>query len=154
MSNSNNSLNPVNNWKQYLNNIDYEFLMNFVENTKNGIKHDQMVILLGSGTNGKTTLINQIINYIGPNACQYLIKKNTNHNGETKLFVKKDDDTVNKYSSIIKEILSNDPYYVNNTNNANIIGAINTLDNIDMGLAKRIKVIHMTHTFGQLACYN
>ena len=46
-------------WKQYLNNNegDYEYLIQFVENVKNNIPNDKMIILVGIGANGKSTLI-------------------------------------------------------------------------------------------------
>ena len=57
---------PFRHWKPFLSNGDYEFLETFINNLVNNIPNDLMLILSGNGgRNGKTTLINEIKNYIG-----------------------------------------------------------------------------------------
>lgn len=57
-------------WKPYLSVGDYEYLNTFVTNIENNLPNDKMVILSGKdGRNGKTTLINEIVQYIGESNC-------------------------------------------------------------------------------------
>lgn len=57
------------NWKQYLSDDDYEYLIQFVENIKNNIPNDKMIILHGKERTGKTTLVNNIMSYLGDELC-------------------------------------------------------------------------------------
>lgn len=59
----------LDNWKQYLSDDDYSFLVTYVENVKNDIPNDKMIILCGPGRNGKTTLIQDIQEYLGKDIC-------------------------------------------------------------------------------------
>lgn len=52
-------------WKNYLNENDYDFLINFIKNMENNIPNDKILILDGKPGTGKTTLINEIKNKIG-----------------------------------------------------------------------------------------
>jgi hypothetical protein len=55
-------------WKPYLSNEDISYLRTFVYNIKHNLPNDKMIILSGkNGRNGKTTIINEIIQYIGEN---------------------------------------------------------------------------------------
>ena len=54
----------LNSWSQYLKADDYEFLIQYVENVKNGTINDKMIILAGPGRTGKTTLQNDIKRYL------------------------------------------------------------------------------------------
>lgn len=57
-------------WKPYLSEADVSYLITFVDNLKNNVPNDRMILLSGkNGRNGKTTLINEIIQYIGENNC-------------------------------------------------------------------------------------
>jgi tRNA uridine 5-carbamoylmethylation protein Kti12 len=56
-------------WKQYLTNDDYNYLIQFVENVKNNISNDKMIILSGPPRSGKSTLINHIQEYLGDEIC-------------------------------------------------------------------------------------
>jgi len=56
-------------WRQYLSEEDYLYLINFVENIKHGIPNDQMIILYGKSSSGKTTLISDIEYYVGKYRC-------------------------------------------------------------------------------------
>lgn len=57
------------NWKQYMAKDDYDYLIQFVENVKNNVPNNKMIVLQGPGCNGKSTLMREIK--------QYLNEKNT-----------------------------------------------------------------------------
>ena len=62
----------LNSWSQYLTAHDYDFLIQYVENVKNGTPNDKMIILAGLGRTGKTTLQNDIktyLNLLGEELC-------------------------------------------------------------------------------------
>jgi len=59
----------LDNWKQYLTNDDYNYLIQFVENVKNNISNDKMIILSGPPRSGKTTLKNDIQEYLSDEIC-------------------------------------------------------------------------------------
>jgi hypothetical protein len=58
-------------WKQYLRNEDYEYLIKYIENIKNNIPNNKMIILSGLSRTGKSTLKNDILTYLGE-ICQNL----------------------------------------------------------------------------------
>ena len=62
-------LHHLDNWKQYLTNDDYNYLIQFVENIKNNISNDKMIILSGPARTGKSTLKNDIQEYLGNEIC-------------------------------------------------------------------------------------
>lgn len=64
----------LDNWKQYISLEDYNYLVTFTENIKNGLTNDKMIILSGPGRSGKTTLKNNITSYLGDELCGKYIK--------------------------------------------------------------------------------
>lgn len=68
--------NPVTDWKNFLQHEDYNYLYHFVENIKNGNKNDKILLLLGPSRTGKSTLINQILSYIGHLNCTNQLLRN------------------------------------------------------------------------------
>lgn len=60
---------PLGRWESYLTAHDYRYLMQFVQNVKLGFPNDKMLILYGTGRNGKTTLIKEICEYLGEEIC-------------------------------------------------------------------------------------
>lgn len=52
-------------WAQYLKQDDYDYLIQYIENVKNNIPNNKMIILSGKGRTGKSTLINDISHYLG-----------------------------------------------------------------------------------------
>lgn len=60
---------PLARWERYLTSEDYRYLMQFVQNVKLGFPNDKMLILYGTGRNGKTTLIKEICEYLGEENC-------------------------------------------------------------------------------------
>jgi adenylylsulfate kinase-like enzyme len=61
--------NEINSWEQYLTNEDYVYLVQYIENIKNGISNDKMIILAGPGRSGKSTLKKNITSYLGDEMC-------------------------------------------------------------------------------------
>jgi predicted AAA+ superfamily ATPase len=60
----------LDNWKQYLYVTDYNYLIQYVENIKNNIPNDRMIILSGPGRTGKSTLQTDITSYLGNEKCE------------------------------------------------------------------------------------
>ena len=54
-------------WKKYLSVEDYNYLVVFVDNIRNDVRNDKMIILCGTSGTGKTTLLDDIYNYIVSN---------------------------------------------------------------------------------------
>ena len=63
------ALHHLDNWKQYLTNYDYSYLIQYIENIKNNVSNDKMIILSGPSRTGKSTLINDIHKYLGDEIC-------------------------------------------------------------------------------------
>jgi ABC-type phosphate/phosphonate transport system ATPase subunit len=59
----------LDNWKQYLTNDDYDYLIQYIENIKNNIPNHKMIILSGPSGTGKSTLQTDIIAYLGKENC-------------------------------------------------------------------------------------
>ena len=57
------------NWKKYLNLEDYEYLIEYIENIKNDIPNDKMIILSGTSRNNNTTIKTDIQTYLGYELC-------------------------------------------------------------------------------------
>jgi tRNA A37 threonylcarbamoyladenosine biosynthesis protein TsaE len=58
------------NWSQYLQQEDYEYLIQFVENVKERLPNNKMIVLAGPGRTGKSTLKNEIKAYLGNDLCE------------------------------------------------------------------------------------
>jgi predicted AAA+ superfamily ATPase len=61
--------NEINSWEQYLTNEDYMYLVKYIENIKNNISNDKMIIFAGPGRCGKSTLKKNIASYLGDEMC-------------------------------------------------------------------------------------
>ena len=56
-------------WSQYLTQDDYNYLVQYVENVKNNMSNDEMIILSGDPRTGKSSLKTDISNYLGSELC-------------------------------------------------------------------------------------
>ena len=65
------SLHYLHNWKQYLIEDDYDYLIQYIENVKNNISNNEMIILSGPARTGKSTLMDDIKKYLGDEYCGY-----------------------------------------------------------------------------------
>ena len=59
----------LDNWKQYIKYEDYQYLVQYIENIKNNVSNDKMIILYGPSRSGKSTLKNDIQTYLGDETC-------------------------------------------------------------------------------------
>jgi len=66
-----NAANAFEGWFQYLQQADFEYLIQYIENIQNGIPNHEMIILLGPPCTGKSTLIEDIHSYLTPEFCQW-----------------------------------------------------------------------------------
>ena len=64
------------NWNKYLENDDFEFLVDMIDRIKSDTATApfDLVVLQGTGGNGKTTLISDVVEYIGQSALNKDIK--------------------------------------------------------------------------------
>jgi tRNA A37 threonylcarbamoyladenosine biosynthesis protein TsaE len=56
---------PLEPWRPFFEENDFEDLIQFVEKTKHNIANNKLLVLFGTGQNGKTKLMKEIANYIG-----------------------------------------------------------------------------------------
>jgi len=101
----------------------------FVDNLKNNRPNDKMIILSGkNGRNGKTTLIKEIIQYIGENNCYDCAPDNNVFNGIESYH--------KKQVPLLKNII---------TYKQSIIADTNRIENVNPSLLEVSKVINMYH---------
>ncbi|NDA89587.1 MAG: hypothetical protein EBY20_01540 [Alphaproteobacteria bacterium] len=135
----------LSNWAQYLNDDDYEYLIQYVENVKNGTPNAKMIVLAGPARTGKTTLQNDIKSYLGEELCQ-------------EWPVRSAGDAI--YNETLKRLglfTGIDEIYRSRKSNQAIVNFIkfkqsfiadtNHFDKINSALLDHIRIIHMTHVF-------
>jgi chromosomal replication initiation ATPase DnaA len=130
----------LNGWKQYLDADDFEYMLNYVDNIKNNMPNNKVMILFGTGNNGKTTLINQISNYIG---------KQKFKSRYTYDFTKTES---NGFVVHFSELDNYNDYVIQNMlhliqNGQFVIIDDNTLEHMNNILLNNSKVITMKHVF-------
>ena len=130
----------LDNWKQYLIEEDFEYLINYVENCKNNLPNNKLLILLGSGGNGKSTLIKEISNYIGN---ENFRQCDTNGSAFLEPIVKlihipAIDEYTNKYIQQLKNVIQYGQSIIAETYNN---------ENINKKLLDCVRVIKMEHKF-------
>ena len=125
-----------------LSNDDKDYITTFVNNATNNLKNDKMIILLGSGKNGKTALLNEIKRELDDDAF-YCVRLNFGDflNKPRRKMVFLDDGWSFRYKDTctLKYLLAN--------KTENIIATANTLTGIDDGLLEKSIIIHMKHVF-------
>ena len=126
-------------WKQYLSKTNYELLLHNIENAKQNKTNKKIIILSGSGKNGKTTLLHEIMFYLHPEKCyEYNM-------GEDDYY-----DNINKKNVIIHGGIEN----INLTllhnlleDNVNIFCCTNYLDLVEPDILTHSRIINMKHVF-------
>ena len=128
-------------WKQYLSDEDISYLRTFVNNLKNNLPNDKMIILSGkNGRNGKTTLIKEIIQYIGENNCHDCAPDNNVFSLPIKPLV-----VFNGIESYHEKQV---PLLINIiTYKQSIIADTNRIEKVNPRLLEVSKVINMFHQF-------
>lgn len=125
-------------WSSYLNEKDYNYLLEFIYNLKNNISNDKILILHGLPRTGKTTLINEMKKIVGKEHFHdnsflegekfFQPRKRAIHIYGIQQYQEK------KYLSSIKTMFEN---------NVSIISDTNSLEKIDKEILENAYVIHM-----------
>ena len=126
------------NWKPYLKTDDYNYLTTFVENVNQNIVNQHILILVGSGCNGKTKLTREIIEKMGGYdfCCQTLndITEKTNR----KMIVLDDGEEIDDEQS---------EFLLYMLNKENMVLTTFSLDGIPEMLHPHSRFIVMDHVF-------
>jgi hypothetical protein len=125
----------------YLTEDQQDHILDFVNNAKNGIKNDKMIILLGSGKNGKTSLVEEIKRELD-SYCENLKLSNLINNPNRKMIIL-DNDNLFRMRVAEQETL----YYLICDRKENIIATANSLKSIPDCILDHSLVIHMKHAF-------
>lgn len=131
----------LDNWKPYLNEEDFEYLINYVENSKNNLPNNKFLILLGNGgANGKSTLITEIENYLGN---ENFRRCDTNGSAFFEPIVKvihisAIDEYKKKYIQQLKNVIQYGQSIIADTNN---------IEKINKNLLDCVRIIKMEHKF-------
>ena len=126
-------------WKPYLSDEDISYLRTFVDNLKNNLPNDKMIILSGkNGRNGKTTLLKEIIKYIGENNCYDVAPDNNVFSLHIKPLV--------VFNGIESYHTKQIPLLINIiTYKQSIIADTNRIETVNPSLLEVSKVINMFH---------
>jgi len=129
----------LDNWKPYLTEEDFEYLITYVENIQNNLPNNKLLILSGNGgANGKSTLITEISNYIGN---ENFRRCDTNGSAFFLKIVKLIHiPAIDEYKQI--QQLKNIIQY-----GQSIIAETNNIEKINKNLLDCIRIIKMEHKF-------
>lgn len=139
---------PLIHWAQYLSNKDYKYLIDFVDCIKynENPPYYPMIILSGPSRTGKSTLKNDIRNYLGNDKCGYALLASVGdviyHNIIPDLLFLCSIDEIGNDKLANQSIINLAKYgqlFISDTNN---------VDKVNKEIIKKYAyVIHMTHTF-------
>lgn len=132
-------IHTLHSWNRYLSNSDFKKLLHYVENAKNGLVNKKMLMFSGSGKNGKTTLLNEILFYLHMEKCyEYDISEDDFFDNIDKknIIIHGGVEKVNK--ELIKDMLEND---------MNIFCDTSFLDFVDPDILPQTTIINMKHVF-------
>jgi ABC-type dipeptide/oligopeptide/nickel transport system ATPase subunit len=137
------ALHHLYNWKQYLTDDDYNYLVQYIENIKNNIPNDKMIILSGPSRTGKSTLKNDIQTYLGSDNCgTYMMSGEIIYNENIKklgFFCGIDEICSSKKNNIaIINLIKYKQSFIADTNH---------IERVNHNLLEFSKIIHMEYIF-------
>lgn len=143
MNSQNYSQHSLDYWKQYVTSDDYNYLVEYIENIKNNISNDKMIVLFGKSRTGKSTLINHIKLYLGDEKCEVINmsdKQPFNQNiKKLALICGGIHETSKKNNTAILNLIK---YH-----NQSFIADSNCIETINSKLLECSKIIKMEHVF-------
>ena len=126
-------------WKQYLSKTSYQKLLHNVENAKKNKFNKKIIILSGSGKNGKTTLLHEIMFYLNIENCyEYDISKDDYYGNKTKKNVIIHGGIENVNQTLLNNLLED---------NVNIFCCTKFLDFVEPNILAHSHIINMKHVF-------
>jgi len=148
------TLNAFQNWQQYLQQADFEYLIQYIENIKNGIPNHEMIILLGPGCNGKSTLIEEIQTHLGDQLFEFHDVRELIYEENIKPLIFLQEGILLNTNRNYRRI-KNFPNAVINFINYGVSFIIETnhLDTINTRILEHSRIIEMTHIFTPNAQY-
>jgi hypothetical protein len=123
--------NPIIKFKNYMQNDYYNYLYEYIENIKNNIKNEKIIIIVGTGRSSITTIIDDIEKYMGKKYCYKNIFEK--YNTDNKLLIL-DLAITNKNIDILNNLIDN---------NISIIGTSYNVTEINESLNKISKIINI-----------
>jgi ABC-type lipoprotein export system ATPase subunit len=133
----------ISSWQQYLTSEDYTYLIQFIENIKNGISNDRMIILAGPSGSGKSTLVEHITSYLGDELCGNCPMSGEVIYDETikNLGIFQGIDEISRSKKNSQAIINFIKY------KQSFIAQTNHIERVNNNLLQYSKVIMMTHVF-------
>jgi hypothetical protein len=143
------AFNALQGWHQYISQEDFDYLIQYVENIKDGILNDEIIILFGRGRNGKTTLMYHIRLYLGrdiwdklPDEIETLICE---ENIKPLILVHERMNNTNKNCKRNRNLANAVINFMNY--GISFIIAINEIETVNQKIIEHSKIITMTHIF-------
>jgi ABC-type phosphate/phosphonate transport system ATPase subunit len=135
--------NDITSWEQYLTNEDYAYLIQYIDNIKNGISNNKMIILAGPSRSGKSTLKKDITSYLSNELCgEYLMSCDFIYNENIKpLGFFNGIDEISKSKKNNQAIINFIKY------KQSFIADTNIIEKVNNKLLEHSKIITMTHIF-------
>jgi|TARA_B110000285_G_scaffold149349_1_gene166705 ABC-type phosphate/phosphonate transport system ATPase subunit len=139
--------NNINKWEKYLTTDDYVYLVQYIENIKNGMSNDTMIILVGPGRSGKSTLKKDIHSYLGDELCGLYCMSDARdiiYDETIKPLVFFDGiDEIYKNKKTVQTVLNFIKY------KQSFIADTQNMERVNNKLIERSKIIRMTHVFNE-----
>lgn len=133
----------IGDWVQYLQQDDYDYVVQYAINAQNSTKNDKMIILSGPSRTGKSRLIRDIVAFVGKNECaMYYAEDEANdaiYQPIYKLWAEPDiANTRKKHTQLLVNLIDY---------NQSMISATNCIENVNDRLLEKSRIIYMNHVF-------